>query len=251
MNDKINTFSNIVMLVVVIVATILLFFVFQPEKSGTLFYFNLFYTVLLETVFFGWLALLREGGKLFSVAFRAAMGVCALYYVVVGFGWMLLYGLLLSTFVALRWYIAAIVVMTLLWLIVGSLLAQNDSGYKESMEQLADDTFSIAFFKAKAEQLCRRCEDVYADKHLVYQTAANLHTPMEKLSNKIAFITSNVLRNQNTVTQLNTILIQCADCLDALERASEEQLPDAERKLLRCIDTAIADIDFLKNTTRR
>lgn len=250
MNDKINTFSNAVVPGVVIVATVLLFFVFQPEGSGALFYLNLCYMVALEAVFFGWLALLREGGKHFSVAFRAAMGICALYYVVAGFGWMLLYGLLLCAFVALKWYIAVIVVMTLLWLIAGSLLAQTDSNYKESMERLADDTCSIGFFKAKAEQLCRRCEEVYADRHLVYQTAANLRSPMEKLSVKIAFITPNVLRNSNAVAQLNIALAQCTDCLDALEQASEEQLPDAERKLLRCIDTAVTVIDFLKNTAR-
>ncbi len=250
MNTKINTFANVVMPVSVIVITILLFFLFQPENSGALFYINLCYTVLLEGVFFGWLSLLRMGGNNFSVAFRAAMGICALYYVVAGFGWMLLYGLVLSAMLALKWYIALIIVMTLLWLVIGSLLAQTDNGYKESMEQLADDTQSISFFKAKADRLARRCEEVYADKQLTYRTGTTMRTPVEKLSGKIAFITPNVLHSTNAVAQLNAILTQCADYIDALEQASAEQVPDAERKLLRYIDTAISDIDFLKNTAR-
>lgn len=126
MSNKINTFANVVMPTVVIAATVLLFFLFQPAESGALFYVNLCYTLLLEGVFFGWLALLR-GGDGFSVAFRAAMGICAFFYVMAGIGWMLLYGILLSAVLALKWYIALIIVFTLIWLIVGSLLAQTDS----------------------------------------------------------------------------------------------------------------------------
>lgn len=110
----------------VIAATVLMFFLFRPEESGALFYVNLCYTLLLEGVFFGWLGLLR-GDNGFSVAFRAAMGVCAFFYVMAGFGWMLLYGMLLSTVLALKWYIALIVIFTLIWLIVGALLAQADN----------------------------------------------------------------------------------------------------------------------------
>lgn len=251
MNDKINTFANVVMPVIVILTTILLFFLFQPEGSGALFYVNLCYTVILEGIFFGWLGLLRMGGTNFSVAFRAAMGICAFYYVVAGFSWMLLYGLVLSIFLALKWYIALIIVMTLIWLVVGSLLAQTDSNYKKSVEQLGDDTRSISFFKTKAEHLSRRCEEVYVDKQLTFHTNTIMRSPVEKLSNKITFITPNVLQSTNAVAQLNTILAQCADYVEALEQASGEQVPGAERKLLRYIDTAISDIDFLKNTARR
>lgn len=126
MSNKINTFANVVMPAAVIAATVLMFFLFRPEESGALFYVNLCYTLLLEGVFFGWLGLLR-GDNGFSVAFRAAMGVCAFFYVMAGFGWMLLYGMLLSTVLALKWYIALIVIFTLIWLIVGALLAQADN----------------------------------------------------------------------------------------------------------------------------
>lgn len=231
--------------------TLVLFFVFQPEESGTLFYFNLCYTLWLEVLFFGWLGLLRTGTREVSTVFRIVVGISAGYYVMAGTCIMLLYSLLLSSTVGIRWYIATLVILTLVWLLLASLLAQTDANHHEKMEQLAEDTHSLHFFTSKVERLCRQCERAYATRGLKYQTTANLQCPVEKLKNKIAYLTPNVLQRGNAVAQLNTILEQCAERIDALENAPDEQLKEAERKLIRYIDTSIEDIDFIKNSTRR
>ena len=132
MSGKINLMANVVMPVITLLTTIALAFLFQPEECGTLFYFNLCYILFLECIFFGWLSFLRSGTQEVSTVFRIVTGVMAIYYVIIGASIMLVYSLILSHWVGIKWYIAVLFVLTLLWFILATLIAQADANQQKN-----------------------------------------------------------------------------------------------------------------------
>ena len=92
----INIFSEIVLPALTAILTIVLFFMFKPEETTGLFWLNLIYTVLLEAIFFGYIISLNHKSDTVSTPFKAVFGIYALYYIIIGLVWMLLYSLLLT-----------------------------------------------------------------------------------------------------------------------------------------------------------
>ena len=129
-NSKITIFSAVIVPLIVIAATIALAFVWSDEGAkSTLFWVNLGYGVLLEAIFFGYLAMIRWGRESFTGAFYSIMGVCAVYYITAG-------ALLMafSSLMSLKLYVTVITVLTLIWLVVGALIAETDSRHQEDVD---------------------------------------------------------------------------------------------------------------------
>ncbi len=122
----ITTFSAVVVPLITIAATVALAFVWvKPENRGTLFFLNLGYGILLEMIFFGFIATVRAGRGAFTDALYSIMGVCAIYYIAGG-----VVMLLISTLIPFKLYITALSVMTVFWLVTGALIAETDSRHK-------------------------------------------------------------------------------------------------------------------------
>ncbi len=123
-------FSAVVVPLLTIAATVALAFVWtKPETRETLFFVNLGYGILLELIFFGFIAVVRAGRKKFTGAFYSIMGVCAVYYIASG-----AVLILFSALMPLKVYITALVILTLLWLIAGALIAETDARHKADEE---------------------------------------------------------------------------------------------------------------------
>ncbi|MCL1934155.1 MAG: hypothetical protein FWF53_10150 [Candidatus Azobacteroides sp.] len=251
MSKKINLIANYVLPIVVIAITITLFFMFKPHETTALFYLNLGYTIFLEAVFFGYLNLLYAKVKEFSSPFLAVFGVYAIYYVVIGFVCMLAYSLILSHFLPIKFYVAALMVLTLLWIIISVLTAQTDSNYKETVEKLKDDTHTLNFYTQKINLLANRYEKLCTEKGLKYETDSNNRTTLDRLKGKISFLTPNILNNDTAVSQLTSLFNKCEDIIEETESATDDTLVEAQKKMQRFVDNAIAEIDMLKNLTRR
>ena len=145
-NKTINIISEIVLPAVTAVLTIVLFFMFRPEDSTGLFWLNLVYTVLLEGIFFGYIISLNRKSEIVSVPFKAVFGIYALYYIVAGLAWMLLYSLLLARLgVSIKVDIAVLIILTLLWIILALVTAQADSGYHTGMQEFEDSKKLLNF----------------------------------------------------------------------------------------------------------
>lgn len=128
--SKIMIFSAVIVPLLVIAATVALAFAWSDaEMKSPLFWLNLGYGVLLELIFFGWLAMIRWGRRPFTGAFHSIMGVWAIYYIA---GGVIL--LAASSFMSLKLYVTAIVVLTLVWLVVGALVAETDSRHRDDIE---------------------------------------------------------------------------------------------------------------------
>ena len=149
-SKSINTLTNIVMPCVVYAATIGLFLLLMPEETTALYWVNMVYLILLETVFFGWLVWVRADAKEVTPMLAVIMGTYAAYYVSAGMA-CIIGSAVASLFVtvSIKWYIAALVLITNLWLIPAALMAQADSNHAERQAQVPN----------KREELLRRSEE--------------------------------------------------------------------------------------------
>ena len=250
-NKQINTIANIILPIVVIAITVALFFMFQPQETTTLFYTNLFYIVFLEAVFFGYLNILHIKTEDLSTPFFAVFGIYSLYYVIAGLGWLLLYSLVLSYFTPLKVYIAVLMALTLLWILISVLTAQTDSNYKQSLNKLKEHGQSLNFYTQKITLLASRYAKLCDEKDLKYETGSNNRTALDRLMGKISFLTPNVLQNATATAQITSLLSKCEDIIDETESATEEKLQEMQKKMQRFVDSAVAELDMLKNLTKR
>ena len=127
---KTNPFYTWLPGLMTVVVTILGFLVFAPEEPTALFYVNLVYVVLLEVLFFGWFHM----GKLKSDQaqtpyFKVFVGMHTLGYLVVSLVWMLIYSLLLSEKVDFKVYLLVIVILSLLWIVLASIIGGQDTQF--------------------------------------------------------------------------------------------------------------------------
>jgi uncharacterized protein YhhL (DUF1145 family) len=273
MNKKINLLSNVILPLFVIVVTVALIFMFKPEETTELFYINLAFSILLECVLFGFLNILPIKKDGVSTPFVAVFGMYSIIYVALGAVWMLGYSLLISGVipeemirnpwlrmlyaflqsypVPLKIYVAVIAVLTVLWIGISLLTAQIDSNFKQSTDKLKADARTLNYYTQKITLLASRYEKLCAEKGLKYATDSGNRTVLERLKGKISFLTPNVLTDETAVSQLTALLGRCEDIIDETESATEEQLPAASRKMQRFVDNAIAELDMLKNLTRK
>ena len=252
MSQRMNVIGNVVLPIVVIVLTAVLFFMFRPEEPTALFYLNLFYTILLEAIFFGYLNILyRKKSEALSTPFHAIFGVYAMYYILIGLAWMLVYSLLLVYFTPIKIYVAILIVLTLLWIIVSVVTAQSDSNYKESVDRLNDQRNTLEFYAQRLNMLASRYEKVCADRNIQYKTESNNRTVLDRLKSKINFLTPSIFTNNTACSQLNSILDRCDELIEEVESAAEEKLPELEKKMQRFVDNAIDQVELLKNITRK
>jgi hypothetical protein len=250
-NKRIDTIANLILPVAVITMTATLFFMFRPETCTALFYLNLGYTIFLEAILFGYINLLYRKIKEFSTPFLAVFGIYAVYYVVVSAGWMLLYSLVLSHFFSIKIYIAALIVLTLLWIIVSVLTAQADSHYKSMVDMLSDRQYTLEYYTQKITLLASRYEKLCAEKGIRYATESNNRTVLDRLKVKISFLTPNVLNSETARSQLNAMLEKCEAIIEETASASEDSPAEWEKKMHRFVNSSIDELDMLKNMTRR
>jgi hypothetical protein len=224
---------------------------FKLKETTALFYLNLVYTILLEIVFFGYLSFLYAKIKEFSTPLFAVFGVYAIYYVIIGFICMLAYSLLLSNIMPIKFYIATLMIFTLLWIIISVLTAQTDSNYKDTVEKLKDAGHTLNFYTQKINLLANRYEKLCAEKGLKYETDSNNRTVLDRLQGKISFLTPNILSNETAVSQLTSLLNKCEDIIEQTELTAEEQSVVLQKKMQCFVDNAVAEIDMLKNLTKK
>jgi len=251
MNKKINIFAGVVLPFLVIAVTAALFFMFRSEETTALFYINLGFTIFLEAIFFGYINLVYKKVEGVSTPFLAIFGIFAFYYVIISGAWMLLFSLILSHYVGLKIYIAGLMVLTLLWIIVSLITGQADSNYKQTTDKLKADGKTLEYYKQKITLFATRYEKLCAEKGLKYETDSNNKTVLDKLKGKISFLTPNILNNEMAVSQLNSLLSKCEDIIDETESATDEKLPDLQKKMQRFVENALMELDMLKNLSRK
>ena len=253
MNNRINEIANIVLPVVVIVTTIALFFMFKPQDTKPLFWINMFYTVFLEAILFGYFNILQLKSKDFSSPFFVVFGTYCFYYIALGVGCMLVYSLAIRPIFSPdtnKMYLASLMVLTLIWIFLSVITAQTDSNFKQTTDTLKEQGQSLNFYSQKIVLLATRYEKLCEEKGVKYETHSNNRTELDRLKGKMCFLTPNVLKNDTAVAQISTMLSKCEDLIDEMEEASIINAPAVQKKMLRFVDNAVAELDMLKGLTR-
>ena len=253
-NRKINTIAGIILPVVVMIMTAALFFMFKPQETTALFYINLCYVIFLEAVFFGYLNLFRaktEDLSDLSTPYLSIFGVFSVYYIILGLVWLFVYSLILLNYMPLKLYAAGLMILTLLWILVSVLTEQTDSNYRQTVDRQKEQSQSLDFYSQKITLLASRYAKLCDEKGLKYETESNNRTALDRLMGKIKFLTPNVLRNETATVQITSLLSKCEDIIEETELATEDNLALAHKKMQRFVDNAVAEIDMLKNLTKR
>lgn len=244
-NKQISIFSNVVLPILTAATTLLLFFLFKPEDASALFYTNLCYTLLLEGIYFGYLAVSRTNYSSVSTVFKIVLGVWAVYYVILGTAWMLIFSLLLGLFLSFKVYIAIHIALLLLWIIVASLVAQTDSNHKENTERITQQGKTIQFYGEKMKLILSRYNRECSKK------GAKTSVKLEILQTTMMHLPPNIFRNETACTQLNSILERCEAIVDEIEKTEEkESIKTIEEKMNRFATNATDELNMLRNLSR-
>jgi hypothetical protein len=250
-NKRIDIIAGLILPAAVIALTATLFFMFRLEKPAGLFYLNLGYTILLEAISFGYISLLYRKTKKLSTPFTAVFGIYSLCYVIVGASWMLLYSLTLSNFFSPKIYVAALIVITLMWIILSTLTAQADSHYTETVDTLNDRRHTLEYYTQKITLFASRYDKLCEEKGVRYATESSNRTALDRLKGKIAFLTPNVLNSETARSQLNAMLDRCEEIIEETALASGDTLSEWEKKMNRFVNNSIDELEMLKNMTRK
>jgi len=251
-NKIINCIANVVLPIVVIMITISLFFMFKPQETTSLFWINLFYTVFLEALFWGYLNFLHVKTKDISMPFLSIIGIYCLYYIISGTCWMLTYSFILTHFTDThKIYIAVLMGLTLLWITILVITEHTNSNYRQTVENMKKQRPSLNFYTQKIALLASRYEKLCVKKGLKYETLSSNRTELDRLKGKIGFLTPNVFRNETAVTQILALLSKCEDLIDEMEKVTGENAEAAQNRMQRFVDKAVAELDLVKNLTWR
>lgn len=243
--------SGIIIPVATVATTIILFCLFKFEGNpGALFYFNMCYTCALEALFFGYLGFLRRGKGKTTGAMYSIMGVYSLYYIIVAVVVMLSYAVLLSTFIPLKFYIAAVVIISLLWLIMGSLLVETDTNFKENTEKLQAQGRTLGYFLKRIEILEKRYITISSELSIPYESKSYL-CELSRLSTKIKSLMPNFFTNDMAQTKLQDIIDNCTSLINEVEQCSDTDKTKVAARVKHFVDNSIDEIELIKSLTRR
>ena len=153
-NKTINLLSDVLAPLAVVIVTIALFFTFQPEEPGTLFWTNMVYSIVLEIILLAYIVWLPAHGD--SVALKWMFGVYSIIYVCVALAWMLLFSVFLFHWLSVNVYFAGIAILTVLWILISAQSLKVDKNHEVSTSILTDNRRSIDRISNNAETLLQQ-----------------------------------------------------------------------------------------------
>ena len=249
-NSKISFVSGVIIPILTLIVTTILFFALGPAEKTSLFYVNLGYTLFLELVFFGYLTFLRVGSRETTGAFYSVIAAFSWYYIIVGLIIMLVYTLGLASIFALKYYVSALAVITLVWIIVGALLTETDARHHADTVQLTERGQTLHYYLEKMSQIERRYKALNKDLELP-ATTQNYDNEFSRLTVKIKSLLPNVFNSDTAQEKLTAIITQSTDLLDKIEDGEITDKDTIVNTVKRTVDRAIDDIELLKSLTRK
>ena len=246
--SKLALFLSVILPATVIVTTIELFFIMGGEVKTSLFWFNLCYAVALEALFFVYLNMLRFASDRTGEAFHQMKGMWALYYMIAGMATLLVYSLLLAHFVPMRFYISAIIIYTLFWVIVAGITAKNDMMQKEQAVRIQHRSKMLDYYTDSMSQLEKRYTKI-SRKHDIPLATSGYNCELARLTLKIRSLLPRVFDLDITLDKLDQIIDSCTEMLDAVEAAPAADRQSISDKVKYFTDHSIDEIEIIKILT--
>jgi hypothetical protein len=235
--------TGVVLPAITAIVTIVLFFLFKPEEpKWHLFIFNMLYAVFLEMILFGWLGFLFLGNKAeTSQVFKIITSVTALYYVIAGFIIMLVYNFGLRHIPLLpRYYYLMVLIITLIWVIFGSILLRIDVQDTEKAQIKADQTNEVATLISKMKVLASRFRTLQA------LHGAKGENSVDQLFSEFEGLIPKNVESLSSWKKLNTIIDELDQLLDEAESAPEEGYVEAAGRIKLYAKKTIGKVEQIK-----
>lgn len=236
---RINIFANVMSPIAVMVVTIVLFFVFSPDDTGTLFWFNMIYTVMLEGILFayiGWLPLSKS-----SVILKWMCGTFAIIYICIALVWMLLFGLLLCHWMSLKIYFSVISVISVIWIYVNATTVKVDNISETSKEKLSDNRHKLDYIVSHSDMMSEQF-NLIMSVHPELSTAAS---SVRSLCKGLATLSPTAMADDVITKQVNNIISGFREILDIpISEQSASQIKNYA-------DNALLTLNNIKRSIRR
>lgn len=236
---SIHLFANIVAPLAVIVVTVVLFLIFMPEEPSALFWFNMLYTALLETILFAYIVWLPASRG--SVALKWMCGTSTIAYICIAFIWMLLFSLSLHQMWSLRVYFSVIAVLTVLWIFIGATTVKVDDIHETSVEVLNNNRILLDKVTANAEMLLERFKLQIKSHHELNEALSSVTT----LCRGMATLSPTAMAVSSAAKRINAIISGLEDLLD--EPFSDQ----APSRIKDYADESIILLNSIKKSIRK
>ncbi len=235
---------NILISVLVIGATIGLFFLLGPEEKQSLFYVNLVLALVLEGALLAALFVTESKFNLQNIATSGPI----FYGAIVVVCWMAIYNLLLHPHVDVKWYYAGLIVIAVLYALMtiftrqgGTVQQRVNAETKEVVTARCVTSLDARMLKADLEEAVRTQN---LDAALRRETFAKLQLFIDKVSMTPAL---DLQRNQDLADLFATSIERMQELIAEEQTAQTKE--DAEKYLIllkKQATTAIAKSEILK-----
>ncbi|MGP1539030.1 hypothetical protein [Bacteroides pyogenes] len=204
------------------------FILLKPDEPTAVYWINMVWLFFLEGLFFVWLRWGHAEVKKVNNQtpyFRIFLGVSTLYYIAAGVLWMVYYFFvgthpgrklmcihfdlpeILDAFpeMSVRLYLFGILVLTVLWVVVASIVGRRDAAYNTQQTQLENDTNDIRLLVQELKDMAAtyQCSDTERAWRALIRDAESV-LPSQITAHKPAFM-ARAQKLINTPTETKTI----------------------------------------------
>ena len=179
---NISRLTSIVLPAIVYVVTIALFFIIVQGEKSPIFWINLCFTLFLETAFFGWIIWVRkEDTNEVSPLLSVIIGTYGLYYVIAGVVVMVLFSILHYIWPdctsLIWWYVAALLIITVLWMIPAVFMTHADSTHQQQIKNLQMNTADVRSLSTQMKSVLNSATNLTSSQKIRLQQEIDSISP--------------------------------------------------------------------------
>ncbi len=229
----------------------LFFFLNTTTEKSAVFYFNLGYSLLLELLFFayiGFIRMIKTGHT--NAVFAPVYGIINISYIITGFLLLLAWNLFFPQFVTFRLFIAILIIVTVVFIIVGSLVAKTQTSHQENLAIENKNAAEVKDLKAEFAKADQRFMSIMKKKLTGNETQSSVPANLSNLLNPVKFLPANALANYAVQQGLLEALQAINTWLDNIEKPeyTREQM---ETDIPRFISETKSKIEFIIQSGRK
>ncbi len=238
--------SNItlVMYVVTILVTIFLFFYWSTEENRTsLFAFNLSYAIFLESLFYGFIYIIKLKSKKVLGTTYSILGTVSFFYLLFGIISMLVFNIFLSDLISVMWYYSLIILGTLFSLIFSSFSLKLNNAQVDEAEQLEEQSNLRSSLMQELKYLGKSYISALNEKGLTEKLESGYNSIIEKLENKIRYINPKDFENTRVKSKLKNQIDEINNQITELKRIDSDGVV-VQKQIIRSVNNSL---DYLNS----
>lgn len=235
----INLISDVLAPLAIILVTIALFFTFQPEEPGTLFWTNLVYSVILEIILLAYIVWLPAHGD--SVALKWMFGVYSIIYVGIALAWMIIFSIVLCLWMSIKVYYAVIAIITVLWILISAQSLKVDKSNETSTALLSENRKNIDHVSNNAEMMMQQ-----------FNLMLSLHPELKEAASSVSLLCRGLMTLSPSAMGDQTAAKRVNNICSGLEDMLNEPFSDTySSRLKEYAGKSTITLNNIKNSIRK